>query len=223
MGIGTFKREQDEEFETAGRFYPALHAFILAGLLQYQPTRATIVQVKALALLFSGVQPFFTCKCGDFTLRAKEVSTALSMAPQDLAAIIGFKPPCGGTNFPWMVCRQQDVGYAVQKSRAYANYNRHAKVILSCGWGMFLVPGRCLERYWDGELVKNWMDFVLSPSQQCALMMQELDRLLDVAGGDIELAVSMFAAGNDQPTKTVIGKQARMTIGRLISAGHKAT
>lgn len=221
MGIGTHTSGQDEEFQTAGRFYPALHAFILAGLLQYQPTRATIVQVKALALLFSGCQPFFVCKCGDFSTRAKEVCTALNLAPQDFAKIVGFQPPSGGTNFPWLAVRQQDVGYAITKSRAYETYGRHARIILACGWGMFLMPGRCLERYWETELIKNWMDFVVSPAMQCSLMMQELDRLLQVAGGDFELAVSMYCAGNDQLTKTAIGKQARMTAGRLISAGHK--
>ena len=41
----------DDEYVTAGRFYPSIHAWIVAASLQYQPERVTFAQVKAIALL----------------------------------------------------------------------------------------------------------------------------------------------------------------------------
>lgn len=209
------------EYEVAGRFYPSLHAFIQAGCLEYQPERVTFAQLKALALLQSGTMPFFTCKCGDFTLRAKEVCTALNITPSELAKVCTLRMGDGRTQFPTFALRQQDVGYAITKAKAYEGNTLLSKTILSCGWGVFLIPGRTLERYRLGDLIGGWMAFVESPARQVGVMMELMDELLLASGGDFELACSMFIAGNDQLTKTGFGKQARMTLNRLHGAGHR--
>ena len=212
----------DDEYVTAGRFYPSIHAWIVAASLQYQPERVTFAQVKAIALLQSGALPFFTCRCGDFASRAAAVAKAISLAPLKIATETKFDLGDGGYAIPNFMVRLQDVPDAVKLSKSYLNYVWRARLILSCGWGLFLMPGLGMEEIWGEDLIANWNKFAVDPAYQCAVFMQVFDKLLKISGDDFEKAASMFYAGHQAPTISTFGKQASKTLNRLLAAGHRA-
>ena len=212
---------EDDEYAVAGRFYPSMHAWIIAASLQYQPERVTFAQVKAIALLQSGALPFFTCRCGDFAARAEAVSKAISLNQGEIAKETNFPLPDGGMAIPNFMVRLQDVPHAIKDSRLFHNYVWRARLILSCGWGLFLLPGATMYELWQEDLIANWTKFAVDPAYQCAVFMEAFDKLLKVSGDDFEKAASMFYAGHQMPTISTFGKQASKTLNRLVAAGHR--
>ncbi|HEV7738223.1 MAG TPA: hypothetical protein VGO47_12740 [Chlamydiales bacterium] len=208
------------EFETAGRFYPALHSFIQAGMLLYQPRKITVAQIKALSLLQTGNAYLHTCLCGDFREQVAVVCTALHLSSSEFKKFAVMPLPSGGSAYPNFELRQGDVlKYARQFSKPE---DRKNKLIVGCGWGMFLLPGHHFIESTCNLLSaqQDWLEFCASPSMQCAKVMEVMDTYMDMAGGDFEMACSMFHAGNCSLTKTAFGKRAQMTLNRLIGAGH---
>jgi hypothetical protein len=214
---------RDDEFETAGRFFPVLHAFIQAASLNYPPERVTCAQVKAFAMLQTGCSPYFGCNCGEFRERAKEVHDYLGVLNSELLKYIAMPQSSGKTEYAMFRLRRQDRDEAIKREKFICGFGAGSRLMVSCGWGMFLTPGKYLAEEGREQAQALWLRFLASPPLQVEMFMRKFDELLVTAGGDVELAAAMYEAGNEQLTKSTFGKQYKMTLNRLLRSGHRET
>lgn len=221
MTTFTNPNSNDQEFEEAGRFFPSLHACILAAFCDYQPTRASVAQIKAIALLQTSAQPFYEQVCCGFKEQVDAVTHALGITPAKLREYTYHRTASSVIIYPNFRIRHQDVKEALKRASSSGDNASLTKLILACSWGMFLIPGMTLADYFGDNLINKWRLFCQSPIIQTEFFMAHFDHLLDIAGGDFDMAASMFYAGNEQKTKTDFGKRAVQTYKRLVSAGHK--
>lgn len=222
MTTFTNPNSSDDEFYTAARFFPSLHACIIAAFHEYQPQRVSLAQVKSIAVLQTAGKPFVEKACCGFKETVEAVSKSLGIEPAKLREMTYMRTESNEIIYPMYQIRYQSVKFAMEEARKRDKHSSLWKLILACSWGMYLFPGNVLADYFSCDLVERWKQFCGSPIIQTELFMKHMDHLMEVASGDFDLAASMYYAGNEQKTKTDFGKRASATYNRLINAGHRA-
>lgn len=210
-----------EEYNSAGRFHPQLHGWIRSALLDYPAERTTVAHVKAMALLRTGANWAWNCNCGDMPDQVRMTCQQLIVTQAELRDMLRISLPDGSTVYPRWEVRAGETRQAIEEAKHEVISPKLCRLAKGCGWGLFLFPGKWLEDVGGGGILNVWKRFSADPVYQCELFMRKFDELLALANGEVEIAASMFVAGNTQPTCSTHGKQFGKTLNRLISGGHR--
>lgn len=211
-----------EEFDSAGRFYPNLHSFILQGFLMTPPKMVTIVQLKALAVAATGGQQWAGCNCGGNLETAEMFARNVGVTQNEFRRAVTVQLGDGASVVPKYSLVSEHVSLARTQAKKIDG-GKDARIILSGAWGIWGLPFMNVHEpnRWD-EALTYWDRYVKDAAFQAATIIQQMDHALCVNEGDFGRATAAVYAPLGQTLNVVVQGSAIKTLNRLLSSGHKA-